>query len=373
MDALRQSMMRAQLAKPLPNATQTHGMQPARTQKTADARVSEMAAIAARCTALDKKLDTLIEMLIGPAGDRAPSHRLLPADVRRVVTTFFDVTEQDLDQPRSLRRHRAHPADRLLPLPDAHRAFASGDRAGFPSRSHHHPARRAEDRRARARPTPRSTTICRSSKRDWPTCCSRAGQRDRTDNRDLNMAKKKKSARRERRAGNSRAPDAKREFPPTQVKRLRDAAMAGLRDPEWGTELGRLYLDGTITATMYAAGKNWREKAAQYVNTLGHFPVRTILVEGRGGSLPPDPDTEEGQKRARREADAMERFFEAHHVSALRRQVGGSDCAPAVREQRRAMRDGGADRAAQRLVGAGLALAEHSCEAPLSPYEDRLR
>lgn len=105
-----------------------------------------------------------------------------------------------------------------------------------------------------------------------------------------------------------------REFPPTQVKRLRDAAMAGLRDPEWGTELGRLYLEGTITATMYAAGKEWREKAAKYVDTLGHFPVRTILAEGRGGSLPPDPDTEEGRKRARREAGAMERFFEAHHV-----------------------------------------------------------
>jgi len=42
--------------------------------------------------------------------------------------------------------------------------------------------------------------------------------------------------------------------------------------------------------------------------------VRTILVEGRSGSLPPDPDTEEGQKQARREASAMERFFEAHHV-----------------------------------------------------------
>ena len=104
-----------------------------------------------------------------------------------------------------------------------------------------------------------------------------------------------------------------REFPPTQVKRLRDAAMAGLRDPEWGTELGRLYLEGTITATMYAAGKVWREKAAKYVNSLGHFPVRSILEEGRGESLPPDPDTAEGQKQARREADAMERFFEAHH------------------------------------------------------------
>lgn len=105
-----------------------------------------------------------------------------------------------------------------------------------------------------------------------------------------------------------------RDFPPTQVKRLRDAAMAGLRDPEWGTELGRLYLEGTITASMYAAGKDWREKAAKYVKSLNHFPVRSILIDNRGGSVPPDPDTPEGQKRARREADAMERFFAAHAV-----------------------------------------------------------
>ena len=71
-----------------------------------------------------------------------------------------------------------------------------------------------------------------------------------------------------------------REYPPAQVRRLRDAAMAGLRDPEWGTELGRLYLEGTITAAMYAAGKDWREKAAKFVGSLGHFPVRSILVEG---------------------------------------------------------------------------------------------
>jgi len=105
-----------------------------------------------------------------------------------------------------------------------------------------------------------------------------------------------------------------RELPPAQVKRLRDAAMAGLRDPEWGTELGRLYLEGTITAAMYAAGKDWREKAARYTKTLGHFPVRSLLVENRGGSMPPDIDTIEGQKQARREANAMERFFEAHAI-----------------------------------------------------------
>lgn len=105
-----------------------------------------------------------------------------------------------------------------------------------------------------------------------------------------------------------------RELPPTQVKRLRDAALAGLRDPEWGTELGRLYLAGTISASMYAAGKDWREKAARYIKTLDHFPVRTLPMDGRGGSAPADPDSEAGAAQARREAGAMERFFEAHHV-----------------------------------------------------------
>ncbi|MCC6889627.1 MAG: hypothetical protein IT536_13920 [Hyphomicrobiales bacterium] len=105
-----------------------------------------------------------------------------------------------------------------------------------------------------------------------------------------------------------------REFPPAQIKRLRDAALAGLRDPQWGTELGRLYLQGTITASMYAAGKDWREKAARYVKSLNHFPVRSVRLEGRAGGLAPDPDTVEGRRQAKREADAMERFFEAHHV-----------------------------------------------------------
>ena len=61
-----------------------------------------MAAIDERFTVLDKKLDALIEMLKVPRKDRAPSHLLLPVDIRRVVTAFFDVTDQELD-----RRERA--------------------------------------------------------------------------------------------------------------------------------------------------------------------------------------------------------------------------------------------------------------------------
>jgi hypothetical protein len=106
----------------------------------------------------------------------------------------------------------------------------------------------------------------------------------------------------------------RREPPPVMVRRLRDAALAGLRDPEWGTELGRLYLEGTITATMYAAGKAWRDKAARYVRAINSFGVRSpVLEQGRAGS-PPDPDSETGREQARREANDMERFFEAHAI-----------------------------------------------------------
>lgn len=101
------------------------------------------------------------------------------------------------------------------------------------------------------------------------------------------------------------------EFPPTQVKRLRDAALSGMRDPEWGTELGRLFLNNTITPAMYAAGKRWREWAETYQRAIGVFPVRSVNAERGHGGSPVDPDSPVGKIIAQREADAAERFFAA--------------------------------------------------------------
>lgn len=92
MDALRQSVLRAQLAKPLPEAPRTGA------QKPAAVRPADLAGIDARFAALDSKLDTLIRMLEGPGGKPAGPRRLLPADIRRTVTVFFDVADADLDQ-----------------------------------------------------------------------------------------------------------------------------------------------------------------------------------------------------------------------------------------------------------------------------------
>jgi chromosomal replication initiator protein len=92
MDALRQSILRAQLAKPLPGG----GTQPGRPQNSAGTRASDMAAIDARFSALDKRLDALILMLRSPSQRHDVSRHLLPADIRRAVADFFGVTEQDI-------------------------------------------------------------------------------------------------------------------------------------------------------------------------------------------------------------------------------------------------------------------------------------
>lgn len=98
---------------------------------------------------------------------------------------------------------------------------------------------------------------------------------------------------------------------PVAVRRLRDAALADVRHAEWGTELGRLYLNNVITAAMYAAGKKWVETEARHRRAITAFPVRCSTGERVGHTQPPDPDSEEGQKQVQREADAAEKFFEA--------------------------------------------------------------
>ena len=53
-------------------------------------------------------------------------------------------------------------------------------------------------------------------------------------------------------------------LPPTEIRRLFDAASAGLRDPMFGTMLGRIHLVGEITRAELAAGLRWAELTADY-------------------------------------------------------------------------------------------------------------
>lgn len=109
---------------------------------------------------------------------------------------------------------------------------------------------------------------------------------------------------------------AQREQPlpaPAEVRRLRDAALSGMRDPLWGTEIGRLYLAGKITATMFAAGKRWAELAASYGQALqSPAPDPKAISLEHTGRASIDPDTPEGRREARRHARAVQSFIDAH-------------------------------------------------------------
>ncbi len=102
--------------------------------------------------------------------------------------------------------------------------------------------------------------------------------------------------------------------PASEVRRLRDAALSGMRDPLWGTELGRLHLGGKITAAMLAAGRQWGESASKYHQALqspSPDPKAINFNRGAGGEAI-DPDSPEGRKEARRHARAVQSFIDAH-------------------------------------------------------------
>jgi len=89
---------------------------------------------------------------------------------------------------------------------------------------------------------------------------------------------------------------------PAAVRRLRDAALAGMAAPEWGTELGLMYLRQEIEAPLYEAGRRWSRLAAEAQRAAG-APAHV----GSGGNLErtrdrqPDLDTPAGQHETDRD------------------------------------------------------------------------
>jgi hypothetical protein len=113
-----------------------------------------------------------------------------------------------------------------------------------------------------------------------------------------------------------------RELAPAQIKRLRDAALAGLQHEEWGSELGRLWLAGKIEAVLYMAGRRWSECVADYHAALSAPPPNPIAVplERSSRAAAVDANSERGRALAKRERAAIRQFREAH---AVLRSAGG--------------------------------------------------
>jgi hypothetical protein len=108
------------------------------------------------------------------------------------------------------------------------------------------------------------------------------------------------------------------EFAPTEVKRLRDAALAGMQNPEWGSELGRLLLAGKLEPELYAAGQHWAECAMRYRQALDapRPSPPPASLEPKSPAAAVDPATDAGQRQTARDVAAIAALKEAH--AALR-------------------------------------------------------
>jgi hypothetical protein len=101
---------------------------------------------------------------------------------------------------------------------------------------------------------------------------------------------------------------------PAEIRRLRDAALVGMRDHEWGTELGRLFLQDEIEPVEFEAGKRWGRLVEAYHRATGAPPVRSMAFDRAPRSAQVDPESEEGQAQAAADRAIAEDMREAHAV-----------------------------------------------------------
>lgn len=118
--------------------------------------------------------------------------------------------------------------------------------------------------------------------------------------------------------------------PASEVRRLRDAALAGMRDPLWGSQIGRLHMAGKISAEQLAAGKRWAERAALYRAAIeSPSPDPKAMNFNSSTGSPIDPDSDRGQREIARHRAAINSFIDVH--AALATMVNGRQIVGTVR------------------------------------------
>ena len=107
------------------------------------------------------------------------------------------------------------------------------------------------------------------------------------------------------------------ETPPAAIRRLRDAALAGMQDARWGAEIGRLYLAGRVTSEQYGAGCRWADLASRHsVALCSRAGTASSSDFNRSRGAPSDPDSEAGELEAKRHLKDLERYQKALVVIA---------------------------------------------------------
>jgi hypothetical protein len=139
------------------------------------------------------------------------------------------------------------------------------------------------------------------------------------------MSRRKVLAHRNRASGRVIAPTDEL-LSPTEARRLIDQAAVGLKDATWSTMAGRLYLYGKLGASEYSAAKRWCALTSEY-STACQSPrqPQSLSLEIMGGT-PADPDSDAGQREARRHERASAAFLEGRNTLRL----GGAAVCPSA-------------------------------------------
>ena len=96
-----------------------------------------------------------------------------------------------------------------------------------------------------------------------------------------------------------------------------DAAAEGLRDPLWGSMIGRLHLNGKISSAELATAKHWARIVANYsAACCSPRPPRTVPLDAIGGT-PVDPDSATGEREVRRHERASAAWLEGRNALRL--------------------------------------------------------
>jgi hypothetical protein len=153
------------------------------------------------------------------------------------------------------------------------------------------------------------------------------------------------------------AADPGNDYAPAAIKRLTDCAIRGIADSAYGTPLGRLYLEGYLTAAQFAAGRRFDSLLYQYLRAIAApqpNPRSHLLDYG-----PPSPDIDPDSRLGRDEMANHQAVVAAMREASSVLANCGKAVETAVRDLCEA-RELPAGWSGRRAVATGLsALAEH--------------
>lgn len=105
-------------------------------------------------------------------------------------------------------------------------------------------------------------------------------------------------------------------YAPAAIKRLADAAVAGMADSFWGTSLGMALLKKQITSKECSTGKIWDETYRAYLRAIDSPAPdpRSLVIGEPSRGQPPDPDSFAGVIVSKKDAATVKRFLAMERV-----------------------------------------------------------